>query len=305
MNMTTADLERLLTSSHLDISELHDLDNACKIANPHFETLMEIFFLKTIREKDERKILNIADNLGKLQSGHDVSQTFYNIILSTFFKGADDKFIYETFEKNGARKHIANGLTKLPISDVIKVFKRLEEKRYIYLYLLYVDVLGDNSFIPTDKFTQLFDQCDMRLKQNITTSAINGGNFRVCSAINSFFLNNPYSFSVFQLDINYDYHYLIRAIANSPLYTLQHTLSEFKTFIYQKHYYFPMTIEGLLNKALAENNQSFVIDMAACNAVSKRKVMGILFDQNKNDFAKTFLEAFRDDPELEQFLAFS
>ena len=305
MDITITELEKLCTTSILTVEQVKTLDNACRINNPHIQTLMEIFFLKTFREKNKEKICNIARNLLKIPNGGDITQEFFNILLSNFRKGEDDSFFYEIFDLYKGKNFVINSLVKMPMDDTLKCLKRIDVKNSIHLVDFYAGVLSDNNFIATDKFTRVFDQCNYKLEQNILINAINNSNYRLCMSINDFFINNQYSFTLFKSDITYDNHYLINAIANCNLYTFQNVLMELKNHIFRKYWMFPATINSLYYKPLIENNLSFFTDIANHNVVSKRKILGDLYDLNKKEFSKTFLETFRDDPELEEFLAFS
>ena len=87
------------------------------------------------------------------------------------------------------------------------------------------------------------------------------------------------------------------------LSNLQYGLSEFKKLILEKHYYFPQTIDELLYKSIYEKNSTFIFELA--NVVSKRKIIGILYDLENKDLINVFLSRFQDDPELEHFVPFS
>lgn len=304
MDFTTQDVEKFLTAPELSIEFRHNLNNVCQLKNPHLETWMEIFFLKSVREKEGNKVLNIANNLSTLKDGDDVRQIFYGVILSNFLKGADEDFIFQALSRPEARGYVIKCICKIPVTDIPKTINKLTEKYFAPISRLYLDILSDQSFYPTDKFITVFDPCNNLLKQNILIEAITTNNFSVCSKINSYCQNNPISFYNFTNDITYDYHNIIRAIVNYlSLSNLQYSLSEFKKLILDKYYYFPQTIDELLYKSISEKNSTLIFELA--NVVSKRKIIGILFDLENKELVDQFLSRFRDDPELEHFVPFS
>lgn len=304
MDFTTQDVEKFLTAPELSVEFRYNLNNVCQLKNPHLETWMEIFFLKTVREKDAIKVLNIANNLSTLKDGDDVRQVFYGVILSNFIKGANEDFIYQALSRPEARVQVIRFICKLPVADISKTINKLTEKYFTPIASFYLDILSDQSFYPMDKFTTVFESCSFLLRQNILEAAIITNNYSICSKINTYCQNNPVSFYNLSYDITYDHHNIIRAIVNNlSLSNLMYGLSEFKKLILEKHYYFPQTIDELLYKSIAEKNSTLLIELA--EVIPKRKIIGILFDLDSQELINQFLSRFRDDPELEHFVPFS
>jgi hypothetical protein len=304
MDFTTQDVGKFLTAPELNIEFRHNLNNVCQLKNPHLETWMEIFFLKTVREKEADKVLNIANNLSTLKDGDDVRQVFYGVILSNFIKGAEDDFIYQALSRPEARVQVIRFICKLPVADIPKILNKLTEKYFVPAADFYLDILSDQSFYPIDKFTTVFESCDFPLRLKIIERAIIVNNYSICSKINTYCQNNPVSFYNLSYDITYDHHNIIRAIAyNLSLSNLMYGMSEFKKLILEKYYYFPQTIDQLLYRSITEKNSTLLIELAS--VIPKRKIIGILFDLDSQDLIAQFLSRFRDDPELEHFVPFS
>jgi len=303
MDLTTKEVEEFISEVPPTAEFIHNFDMVCQQDIPQFEIWVEILFHKLTREKDSIKLLNIASNLSKLKHGEKVRQIFYNTVLSDFRKGAEDDFFHIIFGRPEAYKHIAEYLTHMPIHDIQPLVTRLIGC-HIFPERLYIDILSHTYFYPIDKFNIIFNPISNEVKTKILISSIYSNNNSILNRINLYFQEHLiYSNDLFNHYMWNDTHPVVAALASTDTFTLVGTLSEFAKYIFERANRFPLTIERLVIKAADIENLWFVTKVAG--HISKRKLLELLQEHASETLIKSFLNQFKDDPELEQLILFS
>lgn len=303
MELDTLQAVELICSAQPPAEFIYHLNGLCAERSAQFETWLEILFLKTIREKDQKKILNIANNLAALRDGADARQIFYNIIISSFSKGVEDDFIFLALSRFEALPLIVNFLSKIDIPHIKTLVSKLSLKQVVPEFILYTEILKRDQFYTIGKFTELFDDLNLPLKQQIVLTIVKSNDYSLCSRLNTYFESNPFTLnSVFYGMLN-DYNEIIIIISDLPFNTLTYSLSSIKNLILKNCYYIPYTIDKLLVRSINEKSSSFIFE--AAQHISKRKIIDMLYEHNAKDIVTVFLSRFRDDPEIEHFIPFA
>lgn len=303
LDLKLDEIEQLLCSANPGVEFLLAFSAQCKSRVTNFETWLEICFLRQVIENKGDNLLHIAHNLSYIDNGEDVREVFYNIILSSFSKNNNRNFIYKILERPPAFKYIYKFLAKLPIADVPKLITRLHQNDVIPDFALYLALFGEKEFVSIDKFTILFDGCDVDLKQRIVLGGFVVNDYSFISRLNSYFQESPITFHNFS-NYLYDNGIILKAlVTNISTSSLNHSLDTFRDFLFANPDRFPITIEELLIKAIKENTSSFILQ--AGMSLPKREILALLTEYKATTIVNQFLTKFGDDPEIEQFIAFA
>ncbi len=133
------DAETYLCSENPPDGFLSSINDLCKQQHTHFETWMEMVFLKVFRvEEDSNKIYNLFKNINSLIDGEDIRNIFYDCIFTQYSSGLKRDYFYKILNLSNANIYTAKYLadqSSYDLKDVINDFSYngVLDKESLYL----------------------------------------------------------------------------------------------------------------------------------------------------------------------------